>query len=83
MNEKAVAAPKKLTAAQYLKKNWPLYVMLIIPMIYVIVFKYVPMAGLAIAFKDFSVFKCRQLPPKRQHPQGQTEASKSCFQISS
>ncbi len=57
MNEKAVAQPKKMTAGQYLKKNWPLYTMLLIPMIYVIVFKYVPMAGLAIAFKDFNVFK--------------------------
>ena len=58
MNEKAVAQPKKkVTAGQYLKKNWPLYVMLLIPMAYVILFKYVPMAGLAIAFKDFNVFK--------------------------
>ncbi len=57
MNEKAVAQPKKITAGQYLKKNWPLYVMLLIPMAYVILFKYVPMAGLAIAFKDFNVFK--------------------------
>ena len=57
MNEKAVAQPKKMTAGQYLKKTWPLYTMLLIPMIYVIVFKYVPMAGLAIAFKDFNVFK--------------------------
>ena len=58
MNEKAVAQPKKkMTAGQYLRKNWPLYTMLLIPMIYVIVFKYVPMAGLAIAFKDFNVFK--------------------------
>ena len=58
MNEKAVAQPKKkVTAGQYLKKNWPLYVMLLIPMAYVILFKYVPLAGLAIAFKDFNVFK--------------------------
>ena len=58
MNEKAVAQPKKkMTAGQYLKKNWPLYVMLLIPMAYVILFKYVPMAGLAIAYKDFNVFK--------------------------
>ena len=58
MNEKAVAQPKKkMTAGQYLKKNWPLYVMLLIPMAYVILFKYVPMAGLAIAFKRFNVVK--------------------------
>lgn len=56
MNEKAVAKPK-MSTSQYLKKNWPLYVMLLVPMTYIIVFKYVPMAGLAIAFKDFNVFK--------------------------
>lgn len=57
MNEKAVAQPKKMTAGQYLKKNWPLYAMLAIPMIYLAIFAYAPMAGLAIAFKDFNVFK--------------------------
>ena len=56
MSGKAVAKPK-MSAAQYLKKNWPLYTMLAIPMLYVAVFKYAPMAGLVIAFKDFNVFK--------------------------
>jgi len=41
----------------YLFKHWQLYVMLILPMAYFIVFKYMPIYGVQIAFKDFNVFK--------------------------
>lgn len=34
-------------------KHWRLYVFLLIPLIYLITFKYVPMVGLQIAFRDF------------------------------
>ena len=40
-----------------LKKYWQMYLLLILPIIYMIVFKYVPMLGLQIAFKDFSLRK--------------------------
>lgn len=36
-----------------MKRDWRLYTFLIIPLVYIIVFKYVPMGGLVIAFKDF------------------------------
>lgn len=36
-----------------IQKNWQLYVLLFLPLLYVIVFKYVPMAGVTLAFKDF------------------------------
>ncbi len=36
-----------------LQKYWELYVFLLVPMLYIIVFKYIPMGGLVIAFKDF------------------------------
>lgn len=36
-----------------LKRYWELYVFLLVPMLYIIVFKYIPMGGLVIAFKDF------------------------------
>ncbi|MBE5782022.1 MAG: sugar ABC transporter permease [Clostridiales bacterium] len=37
-------------------KNWlPLYLYLIIPIVYIILFKYVPMAGLQLAFKKFKI----------------------------
>lgn len=39
------------------KKYWPYYVMVIPGIIYFIIFKYIPMLGVVIAFKDYSVFK--------------------------
>ena len=41
----------------YLKRDWILYTMLILPLAYYIVFKYAPMYGVTIAFKDYSLFK--------------------------
>lgn len=45
---------KKLRA---IIRNWDLYMMLMIPVLYVIIFKYVPMYGAQMAFRDFNVFK--------------------------
>lgn len=36
-----------------IKVNWQLYVMILIPLIYIIVFKYGPMYGAQIAFRDY------------------------------
>ncbi len=36
-----------------LKKCWQLYVLFLLPLIYVIIFKYIPMYGAQIAFKDY------------------------------
>ncbi|QUI25831.1 sugar ABC transporter permease [Vallitalea pronyensis] len=36
-----------------MKKNWQLYVLLIIPVAYLLVFRFAPMLGLQIVFKDF------------------------------
>lgn len=44
---------KKRSWANELKQNWQLYVMLVIPFIYVLVFKYFPMVGAQIAFRDY------------------------------
>ena len=38
-------------------RNWRLYVMLILPLTYIVIFSYVPMYGVTIAFKDFSFRK--------------------------
>lgn len=48
---------KKGTLQQDLKRRWQLYLMLLLPLLYVAVFCYVPMGGIAIAFKDFSFRK--------------------------
>ena len=41
----------------YLRRDWILYLMLFIPITYYIVFKYLPMYGVTIAFKDYNMFK--------------------------
>ena len=33
--------------------NWQLYVMLLIPVLLTIIYKYIPMYGIQIAFRDF------------------------------
>ncbi|WP_284238616.1 ABC transporter permease [Paenibacillus glycanilyticus] len=40
-----------------MKRNWPLHMMLLPALILVIIFQYVPMAGIVIAFQDFKPFK--------------------------
>lgn len=40
-----------------IRKNWQLYLLLLIPVVYIIVFAYVPMGGTMIAFKDYRIKK--------------------------
>ena len=37
------------------KRHWQVYVMLILPVTYLIIFAYLPMGGAVIAFKDYSI----------------------------
>lgn len=39
----------------YLKRYWSLYLLLLLPMVYFIVFKYIPMMYIQIAFKKYSI----------------------------
>lgn len=48
---------KKRGFGYYLKRDWILYAMLILPVAYYVIFKYIPMYGVVIAFKNYSVFK--------------------------
>ena len=41
--------------SRHLRKYWPYYIMMLPGIIYIVMFKYIPMAGIVIAFKDFSV----------------------------
>lgn len=56
-NKAAVAAEpltkKKETWGQEIKRNWQLYVLMIIPMLYLLIFKYYPMVGVQIAFRNY------------------------------
>jgi putative aldouronate transport system permease protein len=41
----------------YFRRQWPLYILMILPMAFFIIFKYIPMAGVVVAFKDYNIFK--------------------------
>ncbi|MDR2521612.1 MAG: ABC transporter permease subunit [Spirochaetaceae bacterium] len=43
--------------AKYVKKTWMLYLMLLLPMAFFLVFRYVPMWNIQIAFKDYNIFR--------------------------
>ena len=42
---------------KWFRKDFQLYLLLVLPIMYFIVFKYVPMYGAAIAFQDYSIFQ--------------------------
>ncbi len=46
-----------MTFRQYMKRAWPLYVMIVPGLIFVLLFRYYPMYGVVIAFQDFSPAK--------------------------
>ena len=48
---------KKSSTFKQMKSNYSLYVMLLLPLVYFITFRYVPMTNIVVAFKDYSIFK--------------------------
>ena len=48
---------KKHGLLWYLRRDWQLYVLMILPMLFVLIFKFLPYTGLSIAFKDYKVAK--------------------------
>jgi len=40
-----------------IRARWQIYVLLLLPVVYLIVFSYVPMGGLVLAFKSYNVRK--------------------------
>ena len=57
MAKQQTVLKEKRNVKTYLKNSWQLYVMLIIPVVYMILFKYKPMLGVVVAFKKFNVFQ--------------------------
>ncbi len=41
----------------YLQRYWTLYLLLALPLVYFIIFKYIPMAYIQIAFKEYSIIQ--------------------------
>ena len=55
-NKKAIVVPqKKQSFSVYMKRYWQLYALLLLPMIYLLIFKYFPMVYIQIAFKKYSI----------------------------
>ncbi len=48
----SLAAPKKSLSAR-IRENWQLYLLLIIPVVLTFIYKYIPMYGIQIAFRDY------------------------------
>lgn len=48
---------KAVKNTTYLRRNWQLYALLMLPVIYFLIFKYGPMYGVQIAFKEFNFFE--------------------------
>jgi putative aldouronate transport system permease protein len=58
--EASAASAKRAYKSNSIKlfmKNYDLYLLLIPGIIFIIIFRYIPMYGLAIAFQDFNIFK--------------------------
>lgn len=62
-------APKaKVNWKVYFKRYWQLYLLLLLPMVYLLVFKYVPMRYVLIAFKKYSIVqKLGEMPWAKNH----------------
>ena len=48
---------QKVNPRLYLKNNWQLYAMLVVPVVYMVLFNYKPMLGVVVAFKKFNIFQ--------------------------
>jgi putative aldouronate transport system permease protein len=43
--------------SHYFQRTWMLYLMLLLPLAFFVVFRYVPMTNIVIAFKDYNIFR--------------------------
>lgn len=54
-NKNKVVPQKKADFGVYMKRYWQLYALLALPLLYLLVFKYIPMVYIQIAFKKYSI----------------------------
>lgn len=52
-----IANRRKRGPIYHLKRDAFLYALLVLPIVYFVIFKYIPMYGVTIAFKEFNIFK--------------------------
>ena len=55
--KKRKSSGRVVTVRRDPRRDWQLYLLLLVPIIYIIIFKYLPMGGLVIAFKNYKVRK--------------------------
>jgi putative aldouronate transport system permease protein len=55
--KKIVVPKQQVSFGTYMRRYWQLYALLALPLIYLLVFKYVPMAYVQIAFKKYMIGK--------------------------
>ncbi|GHV87851.1 protein lplB [Spirochaetia bacterium] len=55
--ETKVTLKSREEAKKYIQRTWILYAMLFLPLAFFLVFRYIPMANISIAFKDYNMFK--------------------------
>lgn len=48
------SAANRLTISKRIKKSLPYYALILLPMLYLLIFRYYPMLGIQIAFRDFT-----------------------------
>ncbi len=52
-NKVSAALIQRKLLRQRILGNWQLYLMLLVPVILTVIYKYIPMYGIQIAFRDF------------------------------
>jgi putative aldouronate transport system permease protein len=52
----------------YFQRTWMVYLMLLLPLAFFLVFRYVPMTNIIIAFKDYNIFRGVWASPWAQNP---------------
>ena len=67
-NETVVKVPRKKFNSAYIKRHYQLYMLLLLPLIYLIIFKYLPMWYVLIAFKKYSIVQSiTEMPWAKNH----------------
>lgn len=57
MLDRNMQPQRLLRRNHYLQRTWMLYLMLVLPIVFLAVFKYIPMTNIVIAFKDYNIFR--------------------------
>ena len=57
MNAYKSQARRRTLRNREIRRNWDMYLLILIPFVSLLLFNYVPMAGVALAFKDYKIFK--------------------------